>query len=486
MSKILSLDAFELGAEIKKRNVSVKEATQAVLSAIEQKDKDINSFITICKQSALLQAEEIQKKIDGSEIDSPLAGVPTAIKDNICVDGERTTCASKMLENFISVYDASAVTALKSAGCPIVGKLNMDEFAMGSTSETSFFGAVKNPHDLTKVSGGSSGGAAAAVAAEIVPFTLGSDTGGSVRQPASFCGVTGFKPTYGKVSRWGLIAYASSLDQIGPVAKTAYDCALITDQISGLDKKDSTSFATEKVTPCLTSNVKGMKIALPEQCFNNKSLNSEVKAAVIKTAETLEAAGAEIEWIKLPFIDYVIPAYYILAAAEASSNLSRFDGVKYGFHPDDCKDISDLYLKARTQGFGAEVKKRIILGAFVLSSGYYDAYYLKALKAKTLIKNKFDEIFTSFDAVLCPTAPSSAPKLGDSLSDALAMYLSDVFTVPVNLAALPAVSVPCGFDSENMPIGAQIIGAAKNDGTVLNIAHTFQQLTDFHKRRGRV
>ncbi|MBR6637359.1 MAG: Asp-tRNA(Asn)/Glu-tRNA(Gln) amidotransferase subunit GatA, partial [Lachnospiraceae bacterium] len=379
------------------------------------------------------------------------------------------------------------VERLNEAGLVIAGKLNMDEFAMGSTCETSYYGATKNPWDTARVPGGSSGGAAAAIAASEAVCALGSDTGGSIRQPAAYCGITGFKPTYGAVSRYGLIAYASSLDQIGPMARDAADCAAIMDIICGKDKYDGTSLELENTSylNALNDNIKGMRIALPNECFED-DLDAEVKEKVLAVAETLKSQGAIIEEIALPFMKYVIPTYYILATAEASSNLSRFDGVKYGFRAKDCSNLADLYEATRSEGFGEEVKKRIMLGTFVLSSGYYEAYYKKALQVKAMIKQSFDEIFSKYDLVLTPTAPTTAPKLGESLNASLKMYKSDIFTVSANIAGLPALSVPCGFDKDKMPIGAQLIGAPLSDQKVLNAGYAYQKITDFHKQRSEV
>lgn len=485
---IANMTALEIGAKIKQKEISVKDAVNAIYDAIEKTDGKINAYTYLCKEEALKKAEEIQAKIDDGSLASPLAGVPISIKDNICTKGINTTCASKILGGFKPPYNATVIEKLEDAGAIVVGKLNMDEFAMGSTSETSFYDVTKNPWDLNKVPGGSSGGAAASVAASEAICSLGSDTGGSIRQPASYCGVTGFKPTYGTVSRYGLIAYASSLDQIGPVAKDVKDCAAIMDVISGKDTHDGTSLDIDlsSYLDALDGNVKGMKIGLPKECFNTEGLDEEVKSNVLGVAKKLEELGAIVEEISLPFIDYVIPAYYIIAAAEASSNLSRFDGVKYGFRSENYEGLNDLYNATRSEGFGSEVKKRILLGTFVLSSGYYDAYYKKALQVKAIIKKHFDEIFEKYDLIICPTAPTTAPKIGESLSDPLKMYLSDIFTVSVNIAGLPGLSVPCGFDKNNMPIGAQIIGKVLDDKKVLNAGYAYQSVTDFHNKKAEV
>ncbi len=475
------MTALQIGAQIKQGKIKCIDIVSAVFNAINEKDNKLNAYITINKEAVLSRACEVQKLIDESVLTSPIAGVPISVKDNICVKGIRTTCASKMLENFVPVYNATVIDRLEAAGAIILGKLNMDEFAMGSTSETSYFGAVRNPWNTERVAGGSSGGSAAAVCAREAIIALGSDTGGSVRQPAAYCGVTGFKPTYGTVSRYGLIAYASSLDQIGPIGRDVADCAAIMDIISGQDEKDSTSVErlAKSYLDSLDGNIKGLRIALPKQCFEG-NLDSDVKKAVLKVSEELIRLGASVEYVDFSFLEYVVPTYYIIASAEASSNLSRFDGIKYGFRAPDCNSIEDIYRLSRSKGFGNEVKKRILLGTFVLSSGYFDAYYRKALKVKSIIKDSFEEIFSRYDAILCPTTPSSAPLLNESLKDPLGMYLSDVYTVSANLAGLPAISIPCGFDENNMPIGAQIIGPVLQDKKVLNIGFSYQQVTDFH------
>ena len=484
---ILKMTALETGRAIKNKEFTSVDAAKAVLDAIEAKDAAVSAYITVCRDAALEEAAQTQKKIESGELLSPLAGVPISIKDNICTKGVKTCCASKILGDFTPVYNATVMEKLEAAGAVTVGKLNMDEFAMGSTTETSYYGATKNPWDTGRVPGGSSGGAAAAVAAGEALCALGSDTGGSIRQPASYCGVTGFKPTYGTVSRYGLIAYASSLDQIGPIARDVADCAAVMDVICGKDAMDGTSLDIEHPSylASLTGDVKNMKIGLPKECFN-EGLDPDVSARVREAAKTFEDLGAKVEEISLPFLDYVIPAYYIIAAAEASSNLSRFEGVKYGFRSEKYEGLTDLYNATRSEGFGDEVKKRILLGTFVLSSGYYDAYYRKALKVKALIKNYFDEIFSKYDLILMPVAPGTAPRLGESLSDPLKMYLSDIFTVSVNIAGLPGLSVPCGFDRNGLPVGAQLIGKRLGEVTVLNAGYAYQQATGFHKQRAEV
>lgn len=479
---LMSLTAVELGQKIKNKEVTVKEAVEESLRRIESIEKDINSFVTVDKEGALKQAEEIQKKIDAGELNGPLAGVPVAIKDNMCTKGLLTTCSSKILGNFVPTYTATAVEKLMEAGAVIIGKTNMDEFAMGSTSETSYFGATKNPWDLDRVPGGSSGGSAAAVASEEVPFALGSDTGGSIRQPASFCGVTGIKPTYGRVSRYGLIAYGSSLDQIGPIAKDVRDCATILEIICQHDDKDSTSYkdAASDFTSALVDDVKGMKIGIPSD-YLAEGIDTEVKDAVLAAAKVLEEKGAIVEEFSLGMVDYAIPAYYIIASAEASSNLERFDGVKYGYRTADYTDLHNMYKKTRSEGFGAEVKRRIMLGSFVLSSGYYDAYYVKALKTKALIKKAFDDAFAKYDVILGPVAPTTALKCGESLSDPIKMYLGDIYTVSVNLAGLPGISLPCGYDKNGLPIGLQLLGQTFDEKSILRAAYAYEQSRSYKR-----
>lgn len=472
---IMRLTAVELGRRIKAGEVSVVEATKACLSKIENLDKDINSFITVDSEGAIKQAKEIQEKIDSGELTGPLAGVPVAIKDNICVDGMLTTCASKILYNFVPTYTATSVEKLIEAGAVIIGKTNMDEFAMGSTTETSFFGATKNPWDLTKAPGGSSGGSAAAVAAEEIPYALGSDTGGSIRQPAAFCGVTGIKPTYGRVSRYGLVAYGSSLDQIGPIAKDVTDCATILEIICQHDEKDSTSYKTAACdfTSALVDDVRGMKIGIPRD-YLAEGLDEDVKKNILEAAKLLSDKGAVVEEFDLGMVEYAIPAYYIIASAEASSNLERFDGVKYGYRTKEYKNLHNMYKKSRSEGFGTEVKRRIMLGSFVLSSGYYDAYYVKALKTKALIKQAFDKAFEKYDVILGPCAPTTAPKLDESLKDPIKMYLGDIYTVSANLAGIPAISLPCGVDRNGMPVGLQLLGQCFDEKSIIKAAYAFE------------
>ncbi len=473
---LTSLTAVELGKKIKAKEVTVKEALEAVFAQIDKSEETINSYVNLYREEAFQRAEEVQKKIDAGELTGPLAGVPVAIKDNICTKGMTTTCSSKILYNFVPTYTAQAVENLEAAGAVIIGKTNMDEFAMGSTTETSAFGATKNPWNTEHVPGGSSGGSCAAVAAEECFYALGSDTGGSIRQPSSFCGVTGLKPTYGTVSRYGLIAYGSSLDQIGPIAKDVTDCATILETITSYDKKDSTSIRRENTdfTSALVEDVKGMRIGIPRDYFG-EGLNEEVKEAVLAAARVLEEKGAVVEEFDLSLVEYAIPAYYVIASAEASSNLARFDGVKYGYRTEEYEGLHNMYKKTRSEGFGSEAKRRIMLGSFVLSSGYYDAYYLKALRTKALIKQAFDKAFEKYDVILGPVAPTTAPKLGSSLEDPLKMYLGDIYTISVNLAGLPGISLPCGFDKEGLPIGLQLIADCFEEKKLIQTAYTYEQ-----------
>lgn len=474
---LMSLTAVELGKKIKAKEVTVAEAAKAALAAVKAKEEKVNGFITVLdEESVMKRAQEVQKQIDDGTLTGPLAGVPVAVKDNICTKDVLTTCASKILYNFKPTYTAEAVVNLEKAGMVVIGKTNMDEFAMGSTTETSAFGETKNPWNPEHVPGGSSGGSCAAVAAEEVPCALGSDTGGSIRQPSSFCGVTGIKPTYGTVSRYGLIAYGSSLDQIGPVAKDVTDCAALLEVIASYDSKDSTSVKREDLnfTEALVDDVKGLKIGIPRDYFG-EGLNEEVKEAILGAAKALEAKGAILEEFDLGLVKYAIPAYYVIACAEASSNLARFDGVKYGYRTAEYDGLHNMYKKSRSEGFGSEVKRRIMLGSFVLSSGYYDAYYLKALRVKSLIKKAFDEAFEKYDVILGPAAPTTAPKLGESLSDPISMYLGDIYTISVNLAGLPGISLPCGKDSAGLPIGLQLLGDCFQEKKILRAAYSYEQ-----------
>lgn len=474
--EIQKLTAVSLGKKIKEKEISVREALDAVFAQIDQTEDRYHAYVTLDKEGAYKQADAVQEKIDKGELTGALAGVPVAIKDNMCTKGLLTTCSSKILENYIPTYTASAVQNLTDAGCVIIGKTNMDEFAMGSTTETSAYGVTKNPWNTEHVPGGSSGGSCAAVAAGEVPMALGSDTGGSIRQPSSFCGVTGMKPTYGTVSRYGLIAYGSSLDQIGPVAKDVTDCAALLQTVASYDAKDATSMKRDDYDfmSALKEDVSDLKIGIPNSYFG-EGLDPQVKESILKAADVLKARGAEVEYFDLDLIDYAIPAYYVIASAEASSNLERFDGVKYGFRAKEYEGLHDMYKKSRSEGFGPEVKRRIMLGSFVLSSGYYDAYYLKALRTKALIKQEFDRAFEKYDMILSPAAPSTAPRLGESLSDPLQMYLGDIYTVSVNLAGLPGITVPCGMDDKGLPIGMQLIGDCFSEKKLFRAAYTYEQ-----------
>ncbi len=477
---ILAYSAVELSVAIKQGTVTAVEAMAAVLSRIDERERDINAYVTMDREQALKAAAAVQEKIEKGELNGVLAGVPVAVKDNLCTEGMRTTCSSKILENFVPTFSAEAVVNLEKAGAVVIGKTNMDEFAMGSTTETSAYGVTRNPWNTDHVPGGSSGGSAAAVAAGECYFALGSDTGGSIRQPASFCGVVGLKPTYGTVSRYGLVAYGSSLDQIGPLTKNVADCAAVLEVIASHDVKDATSINRKEenkdtdFTAALVDDVKGMKIGIPRDYFG-EGLDGEVKDAVLAAAKQLAAKGAVVEEFDLSLVAYAIPAYYTIAAAEASSNLERFDGIKYGYRAASFEGLHDMYKKTRSEGFGAEVKRRIMLGSFVLSSGYYDAYYLKALKVKAMIKNAFDDAFAKYDLILGPVAPTTAPKLGESLSDPLKMYLGDIYTISVNLAGLPAISLPCGTDSIGLPIGLQLIADSFQEKKLIQAAYTYEK-----------
>lgn len=473
---ILDQTAVGLGKLIKAGQVTAVDAAKASLAQIRAAEDHMNAFVTIDEERALEQARRVQAQIEAGRLTGPLAGVPVAIKDNLCTRDMRTTCSSKILYNFMPTYTAEAVLNLERAGAVILGKTNMDEFAMGSTTETSAFGPTRNPWDLGHVPGGSSGGSCAAVAANACFYALGSDTGGSIRQPSSFCGVTGLKPTYGTVSRYGLIAYGSSLDQIGPIAKDVTDCAAILETIASYDLKDSTSIKREDTdfTSALVDDVKGMRIGIPRD-YLGSGLDEEVKAAILGAVEVLKEKGAVVEEFDLKLVEYAIPAYYVIASAEASSNLSRFDGVKYGYRAESYNGLHDMYKKSRSQGFGPEVKRRIMLGSFVLSSGYYDAYYLKALRTKALIKEAFDQAFASYDVIVAPAAPTTAPKLGDSLCDPIKMYLGDIYTISVNLAGLPGLTLPCGLDSKGLPIGLQLIGDRYKEKDLIRAGFAFEQ-----------
>lgn len=480
---LMDLTAVELGKKIGSGEVTAVDAARDALEQIREKEDTIHSYVTVLDEDVVMEkARKVQEQIESGALAGPLAGVPVAIKDNMCTEGILTTCSSKILANFKPTFSSEAVLNLEKAGAVILGKTNMDEFAMGSTTETSAYGAAKNPWNTEHVPGGSSGGSCAAVAAEECSYALGSDTGGSIRQPSSFCGVTGLKPTYGTVSRYGLIAYGSSLDQIGPIAKDVADCAAILETIASYDPKDSTSIKRDnyRFTDALIDDVKGLRIGIPKDYFTD-GLDSEVKSAILNAAKELEKKGASVEEFSLSLVEYAIPAYYIIASAEASSNLARFDGVKYGYRAKEYEGLHNMYKKTRSEGFGAEVKRRIMLGSFVLSSGYYDAYYIKALKTKALIKQAFDRAFESYDVILAPAAPTTAPRLGESLDDPIQMYLGDIYTISANLAGLPGITVPCGTDSKGLPIGMQLLGDCFMEHTIIRAAYAYEQTREYQR-----
>ena len=476
MKNICELTAHEIREAYTNKELKVVDVVKAFYEKIKVDDEKIKGYITLCEEDALKNAEAIQAKFDAGEEMGPLAGVPIAIKDNMCTRGLKTTCASKMLENFIPPYDATVIKSLKEAGAIILGKVNMDEFAMGGSTENSAFFNTHNPVNLDKVPGGSSGGSAAVVAGDLAPISLGSDTGGSIRQPASFCGIVGLKPTYGLVSRYGLVAFASSLDQIGPMTKDVTDTAILLNAISGHDEMDSTSAKLEKkdYTKALVNDVKGLKIGLPKEYFE-EGVNQEVKEKVLAAAEKFKKLGAQVEECSLPTTEYALPAYYIIACAEASSNLGRFDGIRYGYRTKNYETMQDIFRNSRSEGFGEEVKRRIILGTYVLSSGFYDAYYKKAQKVRTLVKQGFDKVFEKYDLLIAPTAPMTAFDIDSKISSPLEMYMADVLTVPVNMAGVPAISIPCGKDKEGLPIGMQLIGKHFDEETILRAAYTYEQ-----------
>ena len=478
---LMSLTAVELGKKIKSGEVTAVEATKAALEQIKKLDGTYNCYVTVDEEAALKEAEEVQKKIEAGELTGPLAGVPVAIKDNMCTEGMLTTCSSQILYNFKPTYTAEAVLNLKKAGAVVIGKTNMDEFAMGSTTETSHFGPTKNPWNQEHVPGGSSGGSCAAVAAEECFAALGSDTGGSIRQPASFNGCVGIKPTYGRVSRYGCVAFASSLDQIGPITKDVTDAALVLNSICGKDEMDSTSLNVEvpDFTKALVNDVKGLRIGLPKEYFG-EGVDAKVKAEIMKAVEKYKELGAEIVEVSLPHTEYAVITYYIIAPAEASANLARFDGVRYGYRNVDATSAPEMTTMSRTEGFGQEVRRRIMLGTYVLSSGYYDAYYNKAMQVRTLIRRDFEAAFEKCDVLLTPTSPVPAYGINDKM-DPLTMYMLDVTTIPVNMAGLPGISIPCGFADDGMPIGMQLIGKVLDEATILRAAYTFEQATEYHK-----
>ena len=470
-----NLTAVDLVPAVKNGQTSAVDILDTVLGAIDDRENDVHAYIEVTREAARAQAEEIDRKVSAGEETGPLAGVPIAIKDNICINGTRTTCASRILEPFVPPYDATVITKLREAGAVFIGKANLDEFAMGSSTETSYFGVTRNPHDTDRVPGGSSGGSAAAVASGMAVLALGSDTGGSIRQPAGLCGVVGMKPTYGRVSRYGLVAFASSLDQIGPMSRSVSDAALLLQVISGVDRMDSTS-SPEAVPDYMTGlndGPKGMKIGVPKEFFA-EGLDSEIREAVERTVKALEAEGAEIVDISLPHTPYAIPTYYLIATSEASSNLARYDGVKYGYRVPDPKSLMDMYRRTRSEGFGSEVKRRILLGTYALSAGYYDAYYLKAQKVRTLIARDFADAFAKVDAIITPTTPNPAFRLGEKANDPLQMYLEDIYTVSCNLAGICGISVPVGTTKQNLPIGLQVLGPQFGEPAILRMARAVE------------
>ena len=484
MTQLYELTAHELHEKLKTREITSAELTQSVFNRIDAVEGQIEGYITLTRETALQQAEIADAGFQRGDEMPPLAGIPIAVKDVICTKGVLTTCGSKILGNFVPPYDATVITKLHRQGSVVIGKTNMDEFAMGSSTENSAYHITRNPWDLETIPGGSSGGSAAVVAADEAICSLGSDTGGSIRQPAALCGVVGMKPTYGRVSRFGLVAFASSLDQIGPFTKDVTDCALMLNAICGHDPMDSTSvnLPTPDYTEYLTNDIEGLKIGVPQEYFV-EGMDTEVQEIVHTSVQALKECGASIEEISLPHTEYAIATYYIIAPAEASANLARYDGVRYGYRAEDAEELIDMYKKTRSRAFGEEVKRRIMLGTYALSSGYYDAYYLKGQKARTLIKSDFDRAFETVDAIVTPTSPTPAFKVGERTADPLQMYLSDVLTTPSSLAGLPGISVPCGLTKGGLPIGLQILAAPFEEGKVLNVAHTFEQRTNHHRRK---
>ena len=480
--EITEITVHELQEKLKNKEINVSDITKAYISRIDEKEKDVQAFVTVLKEEALKKSEEVQAQFDNRE-NNALAGIPIGIKDNINTKGIRTTCSSKMLENFISPYNATVIEKINEENMITLGKLNMDEFAMGASTEYSYFKKTKNPWNLSRVPGGSSGGSAAAVAANMVPFALGSDTGGSIRQPAAFCGVVGLKPTYGLVSRYGLVAFASSLDQIGPITKDVKDCAILLNVIAGHDEKDTTSANIEKkdYTKALKNDVKGLKIGVPKE-FLGEGINEEVKSRILEAIEEYKKLGAIVEECSLDIAKYALASYYIIACAEASSNLGRFDGIRYGYRSKNFNNIKELYKNSRSEGFGEEVKRRIILGTYVLSSGYYDAYYKKAQQVRTLVKQEFEKCFNKYDVILTPTSPTVAFEFGSKSNNPLEMYMADICTVSINIAGIPAISIPCGVDSNGMPVGLQLIGNNFAEETILNAAYTFEQQFKFREK----
>ena len=479
---ITDLTVHELKEKLDKKEMTITEITKAYVDRINEKEPEVKAFVTTLTDTAMEEAKKIEEKVNNGEIKTEFAGIPIGIKDNMCTKGVKTTCSSKMLENFVSPYNATVVEKLNAENMIDLGKLNMDEFAMGASTEYSAFKKTCNPWNLNKVPGGSSGGSAAAVAAGLVPWALGSDTGGSIRQPASFCGVVGLKPTYGLVSRFGLVAFASSLDQIGPITKDVKDSAMLLNLIAGHDEKDTTSINVEKkdYTKALKNDVKGLKIGIPKEYFG-EGINSEVKKALETAIEEYKSMGAIVEECSVPIAEYALATYYIIACAEASSNLGRFDGIRYGYRTPNFENLKDIFVNSRTEGFGKEVKRRIILGTYVLSSGYYDAYYKKAQQVRTLVKKEFDKAFEKYDVLITPTSPTVAFDIGQRSNNPLEMYLADICTVSLNIAGLPGISIPCGVDSTGMPIGMQIIGKHFDEETILNAAYTYEQKIKFRE-----
>ena len=479
---ITELTVHELQQKLKRKELTIAEILESYCNRINEKEPEVEAFVTTYLEEAKAETQKVQEKLDNGEDLGEYAGIPIGIKDNLCMKGTKTTCSSKMLENFVSPYNATVIEKLKDENIISLGKLNMDEFAMGSSTESSYFKKTKNPWNLNKVPGGSSGGSAAAVAANMVPWALGSDTGGSIRQPASLCGVVGLKPTYGLVSRYGLVAFASSLDQIGPITKDVRDSAMLLSLIAGHDEKDTTSEEIEKkdYTKALKNDVKGLKIGVPKEFFG-EGINEEVKKELTKAIETYKALGAEVEEFSLDVAKYALATYYIIACAEASSNLGRFDGIRYGYRTPEYSNLKEIYKKSRSEGFGAEVKRRIILGTYVLSSGYYDAYYKKAQQVRTLVSNEFSKAFEKYDVILTPTSPVTAFNIGEKSNNPLEMYLADICTVSINIAGVPAISIPCGVDSEGMPVGMQLIGNKFEEEKILNAAYTFEQKVKFRE-----
>lgn len=485
--ELYSLTVSEIARKIKEKEITIKEVLDSVYNRIENVEEKVSAYVTLTKEQAYNRATKLQERLDNGEDIGIMGGVPIAIKDNICTNGIKTTCSSKMLENFVPFYDATVIEKLENAGAIIIGKTNMDEFAMGSSTENSAIKKTKNPWNLERVPGGSSGGSAAAVACDIAPCALGTDTGGSIRQPASFCNVVGLKPTYGLVSRYGIVAYASSLDQVGPLTKSVEDAAILLNVIAGKDEKDTTSADIPKkdYLKSIKDDIKGKKIGVPTE-FISDGINEDVKKAYEENLNTLKELGAEIIEIKLDYAKYSLPTYYIIATAEASSNLGRYDGIRYGHRAKDFSSLDELYVKSRTEGFGDEVKRRIMLGTYVLSSGYYDAYYKRGQKVRTLIIDDFKKAFEKCDVISIPTTPNTSFKFGEKTSNPLEMYLEDIYTVPVNIAGLPGISVPGGFDKKGMPIGMQFISKAFDEGNLLQVAYTFEKNTGFNMKKPNV